>query len=267
LTPALLADALGALSGLDFACSAAVSADAIRVDWSLNSSLIAGLAGRSPNEGYSFATAETLAWFMLDSLARTLQANFPARQVYFTMLGGNPLIIPDSIWKFEPNDPYKGSLYCLAEKEGGAAAGGGGGTGAGEANRYIDRLNNLTLRYPSVFSLDGRVNPVSGRMEFPSREDGAVLSFWLEDNETGETLQDFIRNLDPNAKIRWAYDNPAANVLMLAETTTDAGGQLRGRAYQIVIQSERIIYICVTCEPERLDYWYDRMDVEFAVTE
>jgi hypothetical protein len=267
LTPALLAGELTGLTGLDFSFTADVSPGAVRVDWSNGSTLLAGLGGLTQKDDFHFADAASMNWFMLDSLYRTLRANFADCEVYFTMLGSNPLIAPGVGEKFPAGAPYRGSVYYLngAGDPGNSGDPGGAGS-AGEFNRYFDRENNLTLSYPSEFSLDGRLDPATGRMEFTSRQEDALLGFWVEDNEAGETPKEFMDRVSRSGtQSRWLNGSESSRVILLAGTALNAAGQPRGQAYQFAVWPERVVNIYVNCPPDRLDYWYNLME-EFSVT-
>ncbi|MDR0433725.1 MAG: hypothetical protein LBH21_01515 [Gracilibacteraceae bacterium] len=268
LTPALLTGALSDLTGLDFFCTAEVSPGAVRVDWNGVSTLIVGLDDRPQKDDFRFEDADSLNWFMMDSLYRTLRANFADCEVYYTMLGGKPLITAGAGQKFPVDEPYRGGVYYLNAQEDPAQTSPDGGVPAAAPNRYIDRRNNITFTYPNTFSLDGRVNSDTGRVEFLSRQEDAVLSFWVEPNEEGETPQEFLDRLpQSDARITWPYDNSDTRVVIFAETASGPNGQQRGRAYQFVVQPERVIGVCVDCAPDRLDYWYSLIGADFSVIE
>ncbi|MDR1320899.1 MAG: hypothetical protein LBK56_05670 [Gracilibacteraceae bacterium] len=272
LTPALLAGELTGLTGLDFSFTADVSPGAIRVDWGNGSTLLGGLGGLTQKDDFHFADAASMNWFMLDSLYRSLRANFADCDVYFTMLGGNPLIAPGAGEIFPVDAPYMGSVYYVSGAgdagnpgDPGDPGDSGGLSGTGEFNRYFDRENNLTFSYPSEFSLDGRLNPVTERMEFTSRREDALLGFWVDSNENSETLQEFVDRVsrsDTQSRRLSGRENPW--VILLAETVLSPAGKPRGQAYQFAVWPERVVNICVNCSPDRLDYWYDLME-EFSV--
>lgn len=107
-----LADALSAWSGLDFTITAEQTAnDSITVDWSPSSTLVAGLDDREQKEAFFFFDAESLRWFMLDSLYLTLKENLGVSEVYYTMDGGQTLVL-DGLYPLDtfPSDiPFQGS--------------------------------------------------------------------------------------------------------------------------------------------------------------
>lgn len=109
-----LSDLLSELTGLDFAIEATVLDNGdIVVDWQPEATLIGGLGDREQNDDYHFYESESLAWFMLDSLARTIRANIDmgGGELYYTQNGGEQLIVPGlPEWAvFLPDVPYMSS--------------------------------------------------------------------------------------------------------------------------------------------------------------
>lgn len=119
-TPAALAEALSDWTGLDFEVGdVAVDGKKITVDWAASSTLVAGLDDREQKEGFHFYDADSLRWFMMDSLYRTLTENLDAEEVYYTMDGGKELTLdgmnPVSIF---PSDiAYQGSPFYFAHAD------------------------------------------------------------------------------------------------------------------------------------------------------
>lgn len=112
LTVQILADGLSALTGLDFTIDGETDgADGYAIDWSADSTLVAGLDDREQNEHFHFYDVDSLSWFMMDSLCRTVRENLKAENVYFTMNGGEMLELPDMAdgFKLLEDDPYQGS--------------------------------------------------------------------------------------------------------------------------------------------------------------
>lgn len=94
LTPELLAEGLSELTGLDFEIdSFAETDDGLSVDWAAESTLLMGLDEREQKDGFFFYDVETLSWFMLDSLSRTLRENLGYESIYYTMNGGEDLVL------------------------------------------------------------------------------------------------------------------------------------------------------------------------------
>ncbi|MDR1961124.1 MAG: hypothetical protein LBQ16_02445 [Gracilibacteraceae bacterium] len=265
-----LINELNRLTGLSFIVAGGVDAGVARVDWQTDSTLVAGLDDRAQKDEFHFYDAESLNWFMMDTLWRTITSGLGVTEVYYSMDGGEPLKPFGSLRQCPADVPYMGSVYyqssneppppelppVLEEDEGPLAD-----------NKYFDEQNRITLHYPGTFSLDGRVHPISGHMEFLSRQDDTVLSFWVEPNEDGETPKDFwTRHDGPNAQIRWLYDNPNSGVIIFAHEAFDADERKRGYVYQFVVEEERIINIRVECAPAMLEYWYENMDLDFSLT-
>ena len=109
-----LAKELSGLSGLDFFITASKTDDGLIVDWAADSTLIAGLDDREQKEDFFFFDNVSLNWFMMDSLWHTLTENLDVENIYYTMNGGQKLVIADMYPVSEiPSDtPYMGSeLY------------------------------------------------------------------------------------------------------------------------------------------------------------
>lgn len=92
LTVERIAEAFSGLTGLNFSVSAAKNtAESITVDWKTDSTLVAGIGEQTQKEGFVFYDVESLDWFMLNSLCRTIRENMGNPDVYYTMNGGEPL--------------------------------------------------------------------------------------------------------------------------------------------------------------------------------
>lgn len=120
VTALALADALSEWSGLDFTLNEAVcSADSITIDWAADSTLIANLDDRVQKEDFFFFDVESMRWFMMDSLMRTLKENLGVTDVYYTMDGGKDLALdalsPVSV--FPADTPYLGSIFYCAQSD------------------------------------------------------------------------------------------------------------------------------------------------------
>jgi hypothetical protein len=113
ITPEDLADALSSISGLDFFVTVSFGEDGgIIVDWAANSTLIANLDDREQKEGFHFYDADSLRWFMMDSLWRTYTENYNT-DVYYTMDGGKEFYIEElyPINSFPIDAPFMGSVF------------------------------------------------------------------------------------------------------------------------------------------------------------
>lgn len=121
LTPVVLADGLSELTGLDFTLKGYKFSDggAIILDWSPESTLLAGLDDRQQKDDFHFFDAESLNWFMLDSLARTIQEMYGAQEVLYTMDGGQELDVPEMpVWAVFPlSVPYQFSPFYYAHSD------------------------------------------------------------------------------------------------------------------------------------------------------
>lgn len=113
-----LAHELTELTGLDFTITASKTEDGLIVDWAADSTLVAGPGNREQKEEFVFYDYDSMSWFMMDSLCRTLTKNLNAENIYYTMNGGREL----SLEKMSPaiiipaDAPYMGSEFYLAQK-------------------------------------------------------------------------------------------------------------------------------------------------------
>lgn len=112
----VLANGLSQVTGLDFFLSYSVEPEGIYIDWENSSTLIANLDEREQKEQYYFFDADSLRWFMMDSLWKTLTENFGDVDVYYTMNGGNSLVFNDlsPVNKFPSDIPYMGYEFYTA---------------------------------------------------------------------------------------------------------------------------------------------------------
>jgi hypothetical protein len=119
LTPEELAKALSQWTGLDFIVAISEKDGALIVDWAADSTLIANLDNRRQKNDFHFFDAESLRWFMMDSLWRTLDEAFH-KDVHYTMTGGKELIFDElyPINVFPRDVPYLGSPFYFAHDDG-----------------------------------------------------------------------------------------------------------------------------------------------------
>lgn len=117
LTADLLTEGLSDLTGLDFDIdSFAETDDGLSVDWAAESTLLSGLDDREQVEGFFFYDVDSLSWFMMDSLLRTLKENLGVENIYYTMDGGEDLHLPALGYAqtFPADIPYMGSAFYAA---------------------------------------------------------------------------------------------------------------------------------------------------------
>ncbi len=114
-----LAQELTRLTGLDFIITSSKADDGWIVDWSADSTLIAGLDDREQKEEFHFFDQDSLCWFMMDSLWRTLTENLNAENIYYTMDGGRELFFEElySVNVFPSDIPYMGSEFYFAHAD------------------------------------------------------------------------------------------------------------------------------------------------------
>ena len=108
-----LANELTELTGLDFTITVSDTDKGLVVDWAADSTLVSGLDSREQKEEFVFYDYDTMSWFMMDSLWRTLTKNLDTENIYYTMDGGQKL----SLEKMSPaiiipyDTPYMGSEF------------------------------------------------------------------------------------------------------------------------------------------------------------
>ena len=114
-----LAQELTELTGLDFIITASKTDDGWIVDWAADSTLIAGLDDREQKEEFHFFDQDSLRWFMMDSLWRTLTENLNVENIYYTMDGGRELALEElyPVSEFPSDIPYMGSEFYFAHAD------------------------------------------------------------------------------------------------------------------------------------------------------
>ncbi|MGM9636208.1 MAG: hypothetical protein ACI3YE_08670 [Candidatus Avispirillum sp.] len=114
-----LADELSELTGLDFIITADKADDGWIVDWSADSSLVTGHDGREQTEDFCFYDYDSMCRFMMDSLWRTLSENLDAENIYYTMDGGQKLVLEkmSPAHEFPSDSPYMGSEFYSAHTD------------------------------------------------------------------------------------------------------------------------------------------------------
>lgn len=120
LTAEKLAEGLSQLTGLDFNISVSQAKDGISVDWKANSTLIANLDDREQKEEFHVFDADSMRWFMMDSLWMTLTNNLKVENVYYTMDGGKDLSFEElnPVKTFPRDLPYMGAAFFYAHADG-----------------------------------------------------------------------------------------------------------------------------------------------------
>jgi hypothetical protein len=120
-----LADGLSEWTGLDFKLNNISFPDdqSVFVDWSKDSTLIAGIDDREWKEGFHFYDAVSLNWFMMDSLATTLKRNMETVTVYYQSQE-LPLTFPNpedmatqGLPELPIDQPYEGSVFFVSHAD------------------------------------------------------------------------------------------------------------------------------------------------------
>lgn len=111
-----LAAELTELTGLDFTITVSETDDGLIVDWAADSTLVSGPDSREQKEEFIFYDYDTMSWFMMDSLWRTVTKNLGVENIYYTMDGGKTLTLDKMSPSVTiPSDvPYMGSEFYLA---------------------------------------------------------------------------------------------------------------------------------------------------------
>lgn len=224
--------ALSTVSGLDFNVTVSLSDNGrVIADWAADSTLIAGLDDREQNEEFFFYDADSLRWFMMDSLWKTLGAS----EIYYTMDGGKELVFDDLYAaKVIPSDvPYMGSAFYFAHAD-----------DIGDFS-YIDEEYNLTLHYSDFFAQEPE-NADGYTKRFPSRNgDSALMHYWVIPNIDGttpenfyETTPDTIIGTENNAVYGWGNE--------LNQLT----GEVTVNAYYWLVEKDWIACVAVSCQTE-----------------
>ncbi|MEA4926012.1 MAG: hypothetical protein VB084_11950 [Syntrophomonadaceae bacterium] len=120
LTVETLAEGLSQTTGLNYFVTAKKVEDGISVDWANDSTLVANLADREQKKEFHFYDADSMRWFMMDSLLLTINDNLAPENVYYTMNGGKDLVFEalDPISEFPADLPYMGSNFYFAHADG-----------------------------------------------------------------------------------------------------------------------------------------------------
>ena len=248
-----LAQSLSELTGLDFTITASQTEDGWIVDWAADSTLVAGLDDREQKEEFFFFDYDSQCWFMMDSLWRTLTENLDAENIYYTMDGGQELVLENlssSISTFPSDVPYMGSGFYAAHDD---VRGDEGSTEDGEAsyNTYYDEAAGLMLTYPDVFSSKGTLDE-NGKMNFYTLRDTGML-FWIDSNESGWTSDAFMETFKARASMELQ-----GNVVIACGEGTDAYGNVVPMAWYCVVDPGCIANVEVHCtDSDEADYWYE----------
>jgi hypothetical protein len=119
-----IAEYLSEWTGLDFTLNSAkdVIDGGLVIDWSKQSTLVAGLDDREQKEDFKFDDAVSLNWFMMDTMKSTLASNLPVSSVYYCS-DGQPLefanpedMAAQGLTELSADEPYYGSYYYVSKK-------------------------------------------------------------------------------------------------------------------------------------------------------
>ncbi|MDD6032937.1 MAG: hypothetical protein PUC47_05545 [Oscillospiraceae bacterium] len=153
ITAEELADELTGLTGLDFTITASKGTDGLTVDWAADSTLLAGLGGREQKTDFFFFDSDSLGWFMMDSLWKTLTENLGVEDIYYTMDGGQELVVgtmSPPLNEFPSDTPYMGSEFYEAHSD-----------GQGD----MSDVGDIYLRTEGLWRMDGEADAASIEMD------------------------------------------------------------------------------------------------------
>jgi hypothetical protein len=248
----LLADRLSQWSGLDFTLNRAeISGEEAWIDWDASSTLVAGLGDREQKEDFHFFDAESLNWFMMDSLAQTLKENLPVNAVYYSQGGGDALTFAEmtGLTSLPVNEPYEGSAFYVAHSD-------NRGDGMDDVhNQYEDTENGFLLYYPNVFSPEGTYDSENGYMRFPSLQDDTALLYWVTPNTYDETSADLIDRMSLiEGKV---LERDSDMVIGGVESMNQETGEWSFEIGYWWVRPDCIVCVMITGETqETAEYWY-----------
>jgi hypothetical protein len=121
-----MAGYLSEWTGLDFTLNGVTSVpDGILIDWSKQSTLLAGLGEREMKEEFSFSDAVSLNWFMMDSLKSTIESNLSVISIVYYCSEGEPLefinaedMAAQGLSSLSADEQYYGSAYYVSGASG-----------------------------------------------------------------------------------------------------------------------------------------------------
>ncbi len=208
---AQLSDELSSLTGLNFTVAVTEAEDGLIIDWSNDSTLLAGLGDIEQKEEFRFYDNYTLQWFMMDSLWRTLKDNLDVENIYYTMEGGKDLSLEDNlpVKDFPADVPYMGSIFYFAHAD----------------NNESDFDFSATK---GIWLLDGRTDTASIEMDGEGNftlyyADGAVEATGtlnaVDEYDDGEYRYDLVGE-DGNVIISFYFDTETQIHTGNGDTTT-----------------------------------------------
>ncbi len=115
-----LAQGLSELTGLYFNITSTIKEDSIIIDWREDSTLIANLGDKEQNEEFRFFDADSMRWFMMDSLWLTLTKSLKIENVFYTMNNGQNLSFDElyPVKEFPADLAYMGCAFFFAHADG-----------------------------------------------------------------------------------------------------------------------------------------------------
>jgi hypothetical protein len=119
LTVEKLAEGLSELTGLDYYITTQSPNDQLKgiiIDWNMDSTLIANLDDREQKEDFFLFDVDSMRWFMMDNLWKTVSENLNYENVFYTMNSGHNLEFDElyPIKEFPCDLPYMGSSFYNA---------------------------------------------------------------------------------------------------------------------------------------------------------
>lgn len=214
LTVEIMAQGLSELTGLNFAIKESNSANgSISVDWSTESTFIAGLGDIEQKEEFFMFESVSLTWFMLNSMYQTILENNGGNvDVFYSMDGGKPIMNE----AFEPDGLPVDIAFT--------------GSSEGRGDIIDDDLNS-NFTYVEEFTINGdfgeSISPAeAAKLTFDTMKDNGSVAQYSDETQYTMTLVDlkdikgdecYIYRLDAegtNSGAAFAYDYQNGKIYM-----------------------------------------------------
>ena len=219
LTVELMAQGLSELTGLDFAIyDSAVGKGGVSVDWALDATFLAGLGEIPQKDEFFVYDSESLAWFMLDSMYRTIYENGNGNvEVFYSMNGWEPLMID----AFAP-DGYPVDMSYTTDRAGRGDVFGDGDSGYFDGDddtaHWDDAGSRPNLVYVEEYQLmsdsgDNLNAAEAAKLTFDAVRDGGAVTEYSDDTQYMMTLIDLMNiNGEECYVYRLDVDEPSGTV-------------------------------------------------------
>jgi hypothetical protein len=197
-----MAEGLSEWTGLNFALNGVTlnsDDDSVTVDWSKDSTLIAGLGDGPQKDEFRMADAVSLNWFMMDSMAMTLKKNLDYVTAVYYRSDGKPITFTNpedmaaqGLPELPIDQSYEGSAFFVSH------AGNGGDDIGGEGRGDLIEETVPNGGFPP-FAPDGFVV-----------EDGLLYSVNAEGEKKQAEGAEVVEAETEGGKIYWLAADPEA---------------------------------------------------------